>query len=659
MSLFDRVDTTSLTEATETDKTGKITCGVFVPLPYNLAKQFPPKPAVEDDSAPHVTLLYIGAVTPEEQAKVVKAVREVAKDWPPFHMDVSAYGEFENEKGQTIAHMVPTAMARKKGPAGVFYRTMGELHADLHAGVEATGVKIGHTYGPGKKGSTPRERSDSFKLHTTLAHQPKGVAYTGRKPTGNFQVNEIEVWGWETYRIPLGSTTGTADQPTGAPMQVRDPNVQTMTDPELAMRLKTAIDNWGHESKPPRRARVETTGSRFDALALGEAAKPASRFMSMALGEEGGAGNTPEEPGAKPDKMRAGSPKSPAAKKPEPDAKEPNSDPNDAEVPPKGKGDGKEGEEPEGGEAEEPEFNPVHKHGHATVVGVEHGKPINLPPEDIEELKKNAKHGVHHEGPELDADPGVADFVGQHLGGKAEPWEPEDPKPGDPRWHPHLALSLFGGDTEQLHHQVTTHDSYDPKKTIHDNLLATGDAWHHPEHGHHVSSHDLNHLVKSISDDPAAAEVHPEAKNLHKLLHGPMEDFKKFHKVGFAATFPQDSGFHEHHTKIARVADTANVARDAHLAHMMRTKGGVYFAGKDHVPAVAARLARKGSASAKVHDEGASLFDRLLDEIVAGDDDQPHAEGPVSEDYEADQDYVNWLNGFGNREDDDTRPDDA
>lgn len=668
MSLFERVSTTPIvTERTEVDaKTGKVTAGVFIPLPYNLAKQFPPKPKEEDDSAPHVTLLYVGDVTAEEMTKVVSAVREVAKDWPPFRMDVSTYGEFKNDKEQTIAHMAPTATIRVKGPQGVYYRSLGELHADLYAGIEGCGVKIAHKYGHVKAAPSFAKRAETFKSHTTLAYQNKGDGpYTGAKPTGSFQVNDIEVWGWEVYKIPLGNTT--ADQPTGAPMILRDPKVQTMRNESEVDRVVNALlEQYSSPSKTlyeqaaSEVIEARTNHARSVATLYEDSNKP-SRFLDLAFPkrpakpktesearaesladalraftEEGGAGNTPPEPGSKP----------------EPDAKEPGSDPESEPLDRKKPKDKAKPEEPEGGEGEEDgegeeqQLSPFHQHGHAIIIGVDDEKtPITLSPEQTEATQKTAKHGVHFEGQE--PSPNVADFIQQNLGNaKPEPWEPEDPLPGDPRWHPHLAHSLFGRDTDEIHHAVTTHDNFDPKKSIHDNLLGTADAWHHPEHGHHVSSHDLNHLVKSVSDDPAAAEVHPGAAEMHKQLHGGMEDFKKFHKAGFAATFPQDSGFHEHHTKIARIADTAHAARDAHLAHMMRTKGGVYFASKEHVPAAAARLARKGSKSAKV-DEG-SLFDRLIG--LAEDESSPTTIGAgTDEAMEANDDYLHWVNGYGDR----------
>lgn len=912
-------------ETTEVDKTGKISCGVFIPLPHTLAKHFPDK-SDEDDSVPHVTVLYIGDVTADEQTKVVEAVRECVKDWPPFTMNVCAYSEFKNDKGQTIPHMEPTADIRVKGPAGVYYRSVGELHADLFAAVESCGVEVCHMYGHTKVKPSFSDRARTFKLHATLAYVNAGEpAYSGPKPTGNFMVTEVEVWGWEKYRIPLGKTT--ADLPSGAGMTLAPPfgtsmlegltppadeqskhalyqaitqrcaqlaGVQQLhlvfphfgpkgmdtafkeggsfklrpredgavvaklkglpsphsrwigaggsaeaaiadlkdeddhllqyspkhqqaavaapaapkpagaptakpvsaatpaspavttpasigvaaappkpkaekkpkgqdqsvvggqalhndvgvdqetfdryanalklatdlirrkgfgfilgrttmhlrngqpgvlgnytgaefstTNPEVEIFVNNIGDKANHEDialtmvhelghhyyyKEIPRALRKTYGWYFQKAAEHPSAYGAtkryedfaeifaafvgrgtkigsskqqyqltpdimqrfrtflsqdkrinlkaewfdmegkivkeSRFLSLALGEAVGAGN-PVESGSKP--------ASPAGDKPDKkvgpedekakklkDALDRHLDPSRNHQP----GVPRDEQEPE-----EPEFDPHFEHGHSIVVGSKHGAMPNLAPETIEKIKKHAKHGVHHEGPELDGNDGVSQFVHAHLGGDSQSWEAPEPQPGDPRWHPHLAHALFGGSTQELHDAVVNHDDFDPKASLHDNLLATADAWFHPEHGAHVSSHDLNHLVKSVADDPAASQVHAESKTLHKLLHGGVEGLKKFHKIGNDAMFPQDHGRHEHHTKISRIADTAHAARDAHLAHQMRTKGGVYFAGKDNVHAAAARLSRSGEKEESVGGPartGASLFDRMLDSVVEG-----------------------------------------
>jgi len=174
--------------------------GVFIPLPETLARYFPRKP--EDTSTPHVTLLFIGPLTPDDERKVVEVVRKVADQWPPFRTDLALYSEFKNAEGVTIAHMVPTATICLSQRDGI-YRGLAHLHADLYAALDDAGIEVQHNYG-GEKFGTYDDRVATYKPHATLAYVPAGERYEGHRPTGSWQVTEIEVWGSEHYRIPLG-----------------------------------------------------------------------------------------------------------------------------------------------------------------------------------------------------------------------------------------------------------------------------------------------------------------------------------------------------------------------------------------------------------------------------------------------------------------------
>lgn len=183
-------------EEREINPDGSTSCGVFIPIPYDLARQFPDK-KMEDDSIPHFTVLYAGALSPDDFRKLVTTVRAIALAVKPFWLDLARYGEFVNSTGQVVAHMMP-------GPSGS--SNLARLHGILRRGLEAVGVKIEHHYGPGDKAEmihVPYEVR--FRPHATLAYLPPIQPYTGPKPTGSWLVNEIEVWGHERIRIPLGS----------------------------------------------------------------------------------------------------------------------------------------------------------------------------------------------------------------------------------------------------------------------------------------------------------------------------------------------------------------------------------------------------------------------------------------------------------------------
>jgi len=186
VSLFDRI-----AEQRET-KDGGITAGVFIPLPKSLAKQFPNKDEF-DDSDPHVTMLYVGDVTPEQQARLTYEVAKIAAYIKPFQMDMGSYGEFQNPEGQTIAHMAPTA----SHPHG-----LSALHVALWRAADAAGVPVSHRYGDYVAGLPD---AAAFKSHATLAYMPAGETYKGPKPAGAWTCTELEVWGHQKDKIQLGS----------------------------------------------------------------------------------------------------------------------------------------------------------------------------------------------------------------------------------------------------------------------------------------------------------------------------------------------------------------------------------------------------------------------------------------------------------------------
>lgn len=183
------------TEDKEVDKQGSVTAGVFIPLPKKLAQQFPDK-SHEDDSVPHVTVLYIGDITPEQQRKLVYAVRKVTAYIKPFDIKLDKYGEFRNKDKQLIPHMIPTATH----PHG-----LSALHVALWRAIEDAGIPVGHSYGNYVSG---KPDAAAFKSHATLDYlPPEATKYDGPKPTGEWTVNELEVWGHNKSKVPLGGVS--------------------------------------------------------------------------------------------------------------------------------------------------------------------------------------------------------------------------------------------------------------------------------------------------------------------------------------------------------------------------------------------------------------------------------------------------------------------
>lgn len=176
-------------------------CGVFLPLPFDLAKKFPPK--MEDSSEPHFTLLYAGKLSPCGYRNFVDIVRRCARNIAPFTADLAAYSAFLNKQKQKIPHMRPS-------PRVCLH--MARIHGLIRRELEKEGIKLSHSYGPETKASAPYELR--YKAHATLGYMDNArELYRGPKPIGSWRATEIECWGYERYRIPLGRTRG--DQPTG------------------------------------------------------------------------------------------------------------------------------------------------------------------------------------------------------------------------------------------------------------------------------------------------------------------------------------------------------------------------------------------------------------------------------------------------------------
>lgn len=234
-----------LPEEAEVDKDKSVSCGVFIPLPYDLAKDFPDK-KLHDDSVPHFTVLYVGACSPEAYQTLCKIVRQVARKLKPFSMDLAHYGEFMNKEGQKIAHMRPGILSQFR---------LAALHGLLRRAIEEFGkeINVQHTYGPGESKKIPYEAQ--FKPHATLAYLPPMMPYRGAKPTGSWRVTELEVWGHETIRVPLGSTK--AMQPIGLD---RDPLIAIdypMAVPDVIRGEKE------DEHKKPDMVKIKLSGSRI------------------------------------------------------------------------------------------------------------------------------------------------------------------------------------------------------------------------------------------------------------------------------------------------------------------------------------------------------------------------------------------------------------
>lgn len=213
---------------------------VVLPLPSELAGQFPTRP--EDTSPPHVTVAYLGDIADADFAQAVEAVREVAAALEPFTIELQDYGEFDNGKGDTIAHMIPRAV---DGPEPA------QMSAMLQASLRDRGVEPVRHPGP-------------FRPHATLAYMPEGESYTGARPQGSFPASGFELWsdGSEPLAVPFSGPAGAND-----PFEVVNG-----TGPTIADRLAAAFDEslaecwlggprWGRSASLQENGLVQLFGS--------------------------------------------------------------------------------------------------------------------------------------------------------------------------------------------------------------------------------------------------------------------------------------------------------------------------------------------------------------------------------------------------------------
>lgn len=156
--------------------------GLFIPLPTELAKQFPKKN--QDKSPPHVTFLFVGEVPSDRQQEFVEICQKALKGVGTVPANLAKLEEFVNPKGQKIPHM----------EIG-FGRDMAAVRRRLRRELMDAGFTVGDSF-------------LQYKPHSTLEYMDDAEAeYDGPVPEGSFDVDVIEVWGLpQVKRISLAST---------------------------------------------------------------------------------------------------------------------------------------------------------------------------------------------------------------------------------------------------------------------------------------------------------------------------------------------------------------------------------------------------------------------------------------------------------------------
>lgn len=159
--------------------------GLFLPLPAGLAEQFPSLGA-EDDSPPHVTLLYVGEVPAERRAEFVETVtKALGREAGPIRAYLDGLDYFVH----------PHANRRVYYNRVRFSKDVAEIRDRVWLALEDAGFEVKHSF------------PLAFFPHVTLAYaEGLEAPYTGPVPTGSWAFDKVAIWGLpKEIEVPLGS----------------------------------------------------------------------------------------------------------------------------------------------------------------------------------------------------------------------------------------------------------------------------------------------------------------------------------------------------------------------------------------------------------------------------------------------------------------------
>ena len=147
--------------------------GLFIPLPSDLSLQFPSL-VPEDDSPPHVTVLYIGTVALEEEARLLTVLRRELARWPSMidlHL-LGTIGVFDTPNGDVLYDPV------------LVEPDLTLLRRGLISSLESEGFIV-------------QDRSRvMYNPHVTIEYVKGSKIWdSDESPLGSWSVSSIGVWG--------------------------------------------------------------------------------------------------------------------------------------------------------------------------------------------------------------------------------------------------------------------------------------------------------------------------------------------------------------------------------------------------------------------------------------------------------------------------------
>lgn len=214
------------------------------------------------------------------------------------------------------------------------------------------------------------------------------------------------------------------------------------------------------------------------------------------------------------------------------------------------------------------------------LFGVTHDTPFSINEDQLRTAKRLASRGIWYEG--TAPEPIIRGFIEDQFPGlKSETWEPprlndEENKKAE------LIRDLFGPEFEGVRDVIIHEPSFDPDATVLDNILGTYGV----EDPELFTDRRIQDLAQEGSRDEVALQTDPRVSRLPKMLDDPWghghEGFRAVHGIVNSLVWAWSNGGGGEWNYFAKLFAKQDLRRELHLAELMTTEGGVFFAGRSH-----------------------------------------------------------------------------
>ena len=141
---------------------------LYCEIPEKFHDLFPEDRGGNDNSPPHITVLYIGDVPEENIDSIVKICADVAQKFTPIECEFGEVDTFPNGV-YGVPHIVHIIASKE----------LESLHHLLWGLIQKSGLDVEHRF--------------TYNPHTTLKYLPEGKKYNGKIPKGKFTVDSLIV----------------------------------------------------------------------------------------------------------------------------------------------------------------------------------------------------------------------------------------------------------------------------------------------------------------------------------------------------------------------------------------------------------------------------------------------------------------------------------